>query len=101
MGLYFSRVYDTRRLPEYCPLRVYDTSRSLRCHSRGCDAIKTSGQHPSRGSYIRRRPGLYLYPSRCYDTRRTTAVYSSKVKPGHWENISKKFKKLFFLHISE
>jgi hypothetical protein len=77
MGLYFSRVYDTRRLPGYCPLRVYDTSRSLRCHSRGCVAIKTSGQHPSRGSYIRRRPGLYLYPSRCYDTRRTTTVYSS------------------------
>jgi len=59
MGLYFSRVYDT--------------GRSLRCHSRGCDVIKTSGQHPSSSSYIymRRRQGLC--PSRCYDTRRTPA----------------------------
>jgi hypothetical protein len=57
LGLYFSRVYDTRRLSAYCPLRVYDTRRSLRCHSRGYDVIKTSGQHPSRSSYIRRRPG--------------------------------------------
>jgi len=83
MGLYFSRVYDTRR--------------SLRCHSRGCDVIKTSGQHPSRSSnvYMRRNQGLC--PSRFYDIRRKPAFILQEVKLGHRENISKKFKKLFFL----
>jgi hypothetical protein len=75
IGLYFSRVYNTRRLPAYCTLRVYDTRRSLRCYSRGNNVIKTSGQHPSRSSYMR-RPGLY--PSRCFDTRRTPVFCSSR-----------------------
>lgn len=100
MGLYFLRVCLTRRLPEYCLLiRVYDTRRRLRCHSRGCDVIKTSGQHPSRGSYIRRRPGLY--PSRCYDTEehrhfilqevktRTTGIFLKNLRNFCSPNIAK------------